>query len=328
VLQYHEIVRQILYDEPRPRRPLDSYEYDKYIHIVDIPLKDSIIGHIDGKRNLLICYFWALMFAIMNDTNLTFVNTSGISYGLRSSGDMNRGSAYLVYGSGVSPEIFYQNSLVSYSGSISTAVSFGQLSDRNRITLSGIAPDNAQEIGIYQVLIDVNNSSQTTMLARKVIYVPKGKAINYYIDFLMPWSYNWALLMYGILLDANVSGAIDADGNTYTLRSSGDVNAGVVRMRLSTTLYSWSPSLTNISYVIEPPTYRFLGHYTSYEYLFLLGATTPSSDISINTISVVQSLYDTGGVGHDTYILILPLQTPITLYAGRVNIIFLRLIAM
>jgi len=328
-LRYREIARQILYDVPINvmKRPLDSYEYDKYIHLIDIPLKETVIGHINGKRNILVFNFWLVFFGLLTDSNISdALDISGSTKTVGTAGDFNLAAAYLTYGYSTSPELFYQNSLVSYGGSISTSRSFGQLSDRNRITLSGVSPAEIQEIGIYQSVNPA--SSWTIMYARKQMYVPRNKTINYYIDFLMPWTYNCALLMYGFLSEANVSGAIDAYGASYTLRSSGDVNAGAVRMRVSQTLYSWSPSLTNISYDLELSTYRTVGNARSAVYLFIVGIASPTTDISVNTISLIQSLYDTGGTGHDTYVLILPLQTPITLYAGRTNVIFLRFVAM
>jgi len=328
-LQYREIAREIIHDIAIPRRPLDSYEYDKYIHIVDIPLKDTIIGHIDGKRNILVFNFWALMFGLLMNRSVDgLVDTGGEGYTVRSSGDTQFGSAYLVYGTGTTPEVFTQNALVAYSGSISTSRTFGQLSDRNRITLSGVVPADSQEIGVYQPLYDPNSIYHTTMLARKQMSISANKTVNYYIDFLMPWGYNWALLMYGILSEANVSGAIDVNNASYTLRSSGDVNAGPARIRVSKTAYSWSPSLTNISYDLELSTYWWLANYRSVVYLFLVGLATPSSDLSVNTIALIQSLFDTAVTAHDTYVLILPLSSPITLYAGRANLIFLRFVAM
>jgi len=326
----HELVREILNDVQLPKKPLDAYEFDKTIHLVDIPLYRTVIGHINGRRNVLTFNFWALMFGILGDFNAGgAVNTGGASYTLRTSGRVDYGAASLVYGSDSTPEAQNQYKLGSYVGSISTSISLGALSDRNRITLSGVVPGNAYELGIYQQFYEYSGSyAYTTMLARKAMFVPANSSVNWYIDFLYPWIQNMAVLMYGLLRYADVSGAVDDAGNSYVVRTSGDVNAGAVRLRLSSSQYSWSPTLTRIRSDLEATLYLTYANYQSVVHLFMTGIVIPSSDLTVNTIALVQPLYDSSGSTRYTYLAVIPLSSPITFYGGRANTVVIRLMAM
>jgi len=328
-LRYREIVREIENYVAKPRRPLDSYEYDKYVHLIDIPLRDTIVGCVNGERNLLVFNFWAVMFGLLMNTDVSnVINWTGGVYTIRTSGIVNAEPAHFRYGSGTIPETFTQYNIISAVGSATPSISFGQLADRNRITLSAVIPSDSQEIGIFQTLYDTSGNTRLVMFARKQMFIPANKTVNWYIDFLKPWTRNWALLMYGILGKLNAPGAVDVDNNTYILRTYVDVNAGPARIRVSKSPYSWSPDLCVISYDLEMTTYYWLSNLVSVVYLFLVGIATPSSDLTVNTIALIQSLYDSTGASHDTYVLILPLSNPITLYAGRTNMIFLRFVAM
>jgi len=326
---YSELIKQILEDMPPIKKPMDAYEFDKHIHIVDIPVKETVIGSILGRRNILVFNYWALLFGTLDNSDVGgAISAGGISYTLRTSNSVPVGSIYIAIGSGTTPEAFTQYNLVSSIKSLTSTVTFGQLSDRNRITVTGVTDTAAEEVGLFQQLYDTSSNKHTTMLARKLIHVDAGKTINYYIDFLNPWTYNFALIMYGIHTYSDVSGVTDTSGAQFKARSSGDVNSGPVRLRGSSQAYQWTPSLVNISSDIEFATYRYLVNYRFTVFYFIIGIAVPSSSLQLNTLSLIQGIYDTSASSHDVYQMVLPLSSPITLYAYTTNIVFLRLVAM
>jgi len=302
------------------------YEYDKNIHIIDV---SSIKGSANNREDLLVSNFWALFLGLLRDVAPgDVVDTGGGAYGLRSNGDVNFGAAYLTYGTSTIAETFTDYILRSYVGSIATTIAVTVLSDRVRISLSGILPATAYELGIYQSLYDTAGGARTTMLARTVGSWADGGAIIYDIDFLNPWVVNAAYLMYGILRNVNEA-MLKLDGSSVIARTSGDVNAASSYLVVSPSSVTWSPGLYNVPDAASMTTYYIdmLGM-RSIRYTALMGTAVPGTDMVVNTIGLYQPMFDSAGVTFTACHLVLPLASPITLYAGRNNIIVLRLLAM
>ena len=241
---------------------------------------------------------------------------------------MNAGAAYLTYGTSTLTETFTDNALRSYVGSITTTITVAVLSDRSRVSLSGVLPATAYELGIYQSLYDISGPTQITMLARTVGSWAGGRAVIYDIDFLNPWVMNAAYLLYGIFRNANEA-MVKLDGSGTIARTAGDVNAGSAYLVISPTRVTWSPGLYNV-----PDAASITTHYTdalgtrSIRYTALIGTVVPGTDIVVNTIGLYQPLYDSAGGTFTACHMVLPLASPITLYAGRNNLIVLRILAM
>jgi len=308
----------------------EPYEYDKGIYVADVAsIKGLVWVGRGAEEDLLVSNFWALFIGLLRNTDpADAVSTTGATYALRAYGDVNHGSAYLVYGTGTAQETFTDNALKSYTGSISTSISIAYLSDRTRVSLSGVVPATAYELGIYQSLYDTGGTIRTTMLARKVGSWSASQVANYNIDFLSPWVKQVGDLIYGILRNANVN-TQRIDGTTITLRTSSDVNADSVYLVLSPTSVSWSPSLYYIPGAVTPTNYYADTLGTRYIRMTVVnGLTAPSSDTQVNTLGLYQSVYDSGGATHTVCLLVLPLSYPITLYAARNNLVILRIVAM
>jgi hypothetical protein len=308
----------------------EPYEYDKGIYLLDV---SSIKGLVEvGRRaeeDLLVSNFWAVLIGLLRNVNPSdCVEIGGGSYSLRASGRVNAGGAYLVYGRSTAPATFTDNALKSYVGSISTSISIAYLSDRTRVTLSGAVPATAYELGVYQSLYEAGGSGRTIMLARMVGSWSAGQAVSYRIDFFSPWVKQVGDLIYGILMDTNVV-TQRIDGTTINLRTSVEVNAGSSYLVISPTKVSWDPSLYYVPGAVTPTNYYadILG--TRYIRATIIHALiAPSSDMQVNTLGLYQSVYDTTGATHPVCWLVLPLASPITLYAGRNNLIVLRILAM
>jgi len=329
-----EVAEYIVNMKPRIRMnrrfEFEPYVYDKGIYLLDV---SSIKGLVDvGKgveEDLLVSNFWALLLGLLRDTNsLDCVATDGTSSNINTAYDLNQAAAYLVYGTSTISETFTDNALKSPVGSISTSISISYLSDMTRVVLSGVVPATAYELGIYQSLYDTGGGGKTTMLARRVGSWSANQAVKYNIDFLSPWVKQVGDLIYGILRNADVS-TQRIDGTTITLRTSAEVNAGSAYLVISPTPVSWSPSLYSVPDAATPSNY-YTDILTS-RYIratIIHGLIAPSRDTQINTLGLYQSVFDNTGATHTVCWLVLPLSSPITLYAGRNNLIVLRILAM
>jgi hypothetical protein len=329
------VVSQVLKDlssiKPRVDRfnkrfEYSFYEYDKGIYVVDVK---GVKGSVDGRENILVSNFWALLIGILRNANAgDTVSTGGVSYTLASSADANADVAYLVYGSGTTPEAFTQIGLASRVGSISTTISISYLSDRTRIILSGTLPADAYEIGIEQNFYETGGPAKITLLARKVGFWSKGSSINYFIDYSYPWVRQIGDLMYGFHRNASTS-VIRVDGSTFTARTSADFNVDSAYIVLSPSPVTWSPSLYNVPSPLTPTDYSHHKLDTRIIRAVHFNAVyTPTSDTTINTIALYQPIYDTAGGSNTVCLLVIPLSSPATAYANRNNIFIIRIFAM
>ena len=326
-----ELSKELLYIKPRHERinprtfEYDVYEYDRGIYIVDV---SGVKGYISSDEDLLTSNWWALFLGSIRDVNPgDVVNTGGTAYSLRASSEPCYTAAYISYGTGTTPESFVDRTLVSRSGSISTSISIGYMSDRVRITLSGTIPSTSYELGIEQALYDSSGGLHTTLLGRKTGSWSASTAVAWYIDFLSPWVRGVGDYMYGIHRKANVT-MVRIDGTSFTARTSGDSNAGTIYLVASSDLVSWGPTLVAISNAFSLSNYYadILG--TRYIRATMIhGLYSPANDIQVNTIGLYFPVFDTAGVSQTVCILVQPLSSPITLYASRNNLIVLRIIA-
>jgi len=326
-----ELSRELLGLKPRlsnysnRRGEYRIYEYDKGIYVVDVK---GIKGYVAGEEDLLVSNWWALLLGLIRKVDpLDCVSTGGSVYNLRASGDVNVSVAYLVYGTGTAQEAFIDFALKGYAGSITTSITIGYMSDRVRVSLSGIVPSASNELGIYQTLYDTSGGKPTAMLARRVGSWSANQAVSYNIDFLQPWVRGIGDYMYGILRDTDVLMA-RIDGTTFTARTSGVSNAGSTYLVASSDLVSWDPTLVAISNAFSLSNYYadILG--TRYMRATMIhGLHSPANDIAVNTIGLYFPVFDTSGVSQPVCILVQSLASPITFYASRNNLVVLRIIA-
>ena len=300
----------------------DVYEYDKGIYVVDVK---GVIGYIAGEEDLLTSIWWAIFLGLIRNVDVGDVMCSdGSARTITTSGDVNQSSAWISYGTGTTPESFLDYILKSRSGTISTSISLGYLSDRIRITLSGTLPASAYELGIEQYTL---STTFYNLFGRKTGSWSAGQAIAWYIDFLPPWVRGIGDLMYGYHANINVS-MVRVDGVSFTARTTGDLNAGSTYLVASSDLVSWSSTLIAISNAFSLSNYYADILSTRYIRATMIhGLYSPANDIAVNTIGLYFPVFDTAGTSQTVCILVQPLSSPITLYASRNNLIVLRIIA-
>ena len=331
-----EFIRELSWDlldiKPRldnyrnKRNEYRVYEYDKNIHVIDVK---GVKGYIAGEEDLLVSNWWALFLGLIRDTNTgDVVQTDGSVLSLRSQTDVNNGAAYISYGTGTTPEGFTDNTLKSRSGSISTSITVGYMSDRVRITLSGTLTSAASELGIEQSLFRTDNYAGTFLLGRRTGSWSANQAVAWYIDFLSPWVNQVGSYMYGILMNADVT-VTRIDGVPFTARTSGDSQSGTAYLVASSSSVTWSPSLYNIPNAFSLSNYMTDVLGTRYiRATFFHGLYSPANNIQVNTIGLYFPTYDTNGNTQTVCLMVQPLSSPVTLYAGTNNLIVLRIVAM
>jgi hypothetical protein len=304
----------------------EPYEYDKGIYVIDVK---GIKGYISGEEDLLVSNWWALLMGLLRKVDVGDVyDIGGSARSLRTSYIVNYGAAYLSYGSGTMPESFIDYSLKSKVGDISTSFAVGYMSDRTRVTLSGVVPADASELGIEQQLSDTLDIYYYCLLGRRTGSWSQNQAVSWYIDFLNPWVRAVGDLMYGILRYANVP-MVRIDGVSFTALTTGAVNYSSAYLVASGDVVTWYPTLYNIPDAFSLSTYY--ADILSSRHIratILHGLYSPVNDITVNTVGLYFPVYDTNGASQITCILVQPLSNPITLYASRNNLIVLRLLAV
>jgi hypothetical protein len=327
-----ELSKELLHVKPRygrvnPRTfEYDVYEYDRGVYVVDVR---GVEGHVSGDEDLLVSNWWALFLGLIREVNAgDVVDLSGAGYTLRSTGDVNPGSAYIAYGTGTAPESFVDRTLQARAGSISTTITIGYLSDRVRISLSGILPSDSSELGIEQNLYDTSVNTRTTLLGRKVGSFTSGQGVTWNVDFLSPWVRQIGDYMFGVHINGNVT-MVRIDGVSFTARTGADSNAGSSYLVASSSVVTWDPGLSGITgaFSLINLFADVLGTRVVRSTI-IYGLSSPSSDVEVNTIGLYFPVFDTVGNPQTTCILVQPLASPITLYAGRNNLIVLRIIAL
>ncbi len=296
-------------------------------HIVDLYLDKTVEGRVNGTKNVITRAYWVLMLTALAHSCLITRNRDGIDRWVCGERDINAGAAYLQIGTGTAPESFSQYNLATPGPTISTSIAFGTGTDRNRVSLTGAAPAAFNELGVFQPLF-YDSTTPHYLFARKAISGSTGQAINYSFDFFDPWSYNTALMMFGVFRDANVDGAVDIGGTVFTLRTAGDFTESAARLVISETAESWTPTKTSITNPIELTTYYAILSAENIVYLILTGVIAPATSLTVRTIGLVQKLYGTDNIARNCLMLLQPLATPITFEANRTNMVQLRLIAL
>jgi hypothetical protein len=334
-----QLVRDIVVDlsEERPKtragEPYRDWEYDKRITVVDVSGAESIKGlvYVDNKyvdHNILTSWFWAMIIGLLADSSVSdVVSTGGVANPLLMNQYSGYGSAWMSVGSSDIAESFLDINLRSYVKNLATTITLGSTSSDSRVTLTATTDVDTKEVGVFQNLYYATYSYTAYMYARKVVYVPAGKTITWSLTFSQPWSKRMAELMYGIFRYAN-SGIVRTDGTIFTARTTGDVNAGRAYLVYSSTQVTWSPDLYAVPNAQGlSMMYWDAFNQRSFRLWGLLGSITPGTDVTVNTLGIYQPIYDTSGVAQTVCLAVLPLSTPVTFYANRVNLVMLRIVA-
>jgi len=309
------------------RKPFTPIEIKRGVYVIDIPVRKTIIGHVNGKRNVLNYIFWGTIFEMLqNGGSFGATDTCGDSIIMGYLLDVNSSPmsvGTLIYGSSSSSPSFSSTSIPNICGSISPQISIGTLSDRTRITYYGTLPSNINcqinELGIC----GTDGYGCCVFIAILQQSFSPGTAVAYYIDLLEPWLQNFGLILYSALTRSSVSGVIDTSGNSQTFSSIANSSTLIG----SVNQYTWSPTMYSITQDVIFSTSHDVSVSTTYATDYIQGTASPSSNMEIYTLGLLQTLNPVSGSRYQAFILILPLSSPITLYANQQNTVSLRLVA-
>jgi len=299
-------------------KPFEPIELKRGLYIIDVPLKKTVIGHINGKRNTLVVEFWEIAIGI---------EAGSCCYSYCKQYGMGSGGRFgLSYGYGTGSTSWTECNLQDPAGGVNTQSTIGILSDRTRVSLIGVLPNQlsspATEVGVIQPEY-IGGDVYAFMIARVTGSWSGGTTIVYYIDYLQPWTSNFAYLVYSFNTGSGVT-VTDTSGNSISTAYNEYTGSSI--MIGSVNSYTWSPTLYSITEDVVFNTSHSVSIGSAVATDYILGTVTPSQTMQIQTLGLVQN-YTSGSSSYPVLIFVLPLPSPITLYANQLNQVYLRLVA-
>jgi len=303
------------------------------VEIIEIEIpRRTISGHIyiDKEyvgKNVLLNNFWSYFLGFLLDLNTPARDQQGLGYTLQTAGHPNVSPAVVCIGGSNVSESFAQYKLQGSFSCYSATITLGIDSSKNAsiITISSGAGISGYETGVRQALQDTGNVTYYTFLSRKVLTISAGQIVTHKWILTMPWLLNTATLLWGLLGDENVA-MTNINNAQFTAKTKYEANASGQRIILSESAISFTPSLTTLPNMISITTYNMFNRVDLVVYAIVLGIYIPDTDKTIQTIGMVQDIYDTGGAKHTVLTLAYPLPTPINAKAGKSYIFMIRIV--
>jgi hypothetical protein len=308
-----------------PRKTLrEIYEKDL---VIIVRADKTIEGRVNGKKNILVWNFWQLLNGTLADANVSYAGLTGaINPGgnpLRTSGDVNYGSAYVTFGTNTVPEAYDQYALGSRSTALEGAViSPGVIAESGqyRIRFGRVSAGTVYEVGLYQALRETTGATYDAMLGR-VVYsggIPSGKNVYYDILVKPPFLKNFVYYIFGLLTNTDQR-LVDRSGATFTARTSDEKQLGGLYMKVGTGTGAFDFGTYELTSPLDcvSATNIYWGDKT-YSFLQASGAIRFTSAYTVAEVGVYQNIYDTGGAIHPTLLMRFVLPSPVSRNPGDV----------
>jgi hypothetical protein len=320
---HFDVYRTFTKREVRPLREADI--------ICVLPLHKCIEGWLKtpkgAYKNLLVSNFFSLLFGTINETNMVAQDISGTTLSgttaLRSAGDVNYGSGYLVFGTGTGTTGFSSYSLQSRSTALEGATASPSIyisSSEGRSRLARATAGTVYEVGIYQGIYRADGATSTVMWGRVVppSSVPTGYTAFYDVIFKPPFTHNMTRIIHALLTESAVDGGVDISNATLAFRGN-DVNAGVTRrLFLGTNTADLDHTIAVPTNPYEIDNYQTFSYsYGSYYNHFVLGAKKLDVDINIAELFLVGPFYDSSGGTRNCAIVRWPISPAVSKKAGE-----------
>jgi len=296
--------------------------------VVEVETGFGVRGEVDGEENTVLANMYAVLMGLLLEANVAgvVVDTGGATITLRTAGDVSAGVYDLCYGTGTAPESLPDYTLTGLT-CVTPTRAYTEADSETYIVATHTPGAAFSEVGIRGALYDTAGNTRPILLTRKVMSVAAGREVRARIVVGRPWVRSFWRLLNGVLTNTNQP-ARNIGGVDITLRSSGDVNAGPVRLIYTGQPVTWSPDLYSLPGAIELPTERYTVWDRRFLMLSLIGRITPPEPVTIRALGLVQSLFDTGGTAHDVLLAAYPLPEPATLEANKAYSIMWRLVAI
>jgi hypothetical protein len=291
--------------------------------VIAVDMGKAFSGLINNRvRNLLVWNFWSLLLGTLGKINPSFTDTGGTAYYFRTSGDVNAGVAFVVFGTSSAAESFSQYAL----GSRSTALEGASISptiiresDKRRLRFGRVSAGAVSEVGIYQSVYDSGGYTRTAMWCRKVYSVPSS-GYNVYYDIIVktPFLDNLVNILFGILTNSNQP-VTKMDGGTITSRSSSEVQGGAAYLLIGTSSAPFDftqYALTNPIFLTSA--YNYFDSKWTWLMAIMTGVTRFTTSYTVAELGIGQKIYDTAGYLYDVLLARILLPTTITRSAGDI----------
>lgn len=299
---------------------------DSYVH--EINIKPALSGYVNNFKNLILYNYYHTLFNLMTDTSTSLINIFGSTITASTNSDANYSTIGIVYGTGASPPAFGNYSLTSMTSRALSTSSISCTQQECILNFVHTPSSSYSEIGLIQRFGTSSTSSSDILLTRTVMNIQANKQVIYRLRYGYPFTESFARIMYGFHMDQGIN-TIRVDGNTFTARTSGDLNNGSVYIVASQDAVEYSTSLYYIPNAFTIPTSNTLSSSTGvFTSIISTGSISPQDDITVRTIGLYQNIFDTGGGTHTVCVAVIPLATPITFRKGVNNCILLRLLAL
>jgi len=291
-----------------------------------IDILPSFKGYVNGKPNKLLFNFYTLVLRYLHNSTRTYLKTDGGYAGWEGEGCR---VTQLVVGQDTEPPSFNDYTLVSSASKYLNPRTFEILSDRMRVNGQWVSDGSYKSIAWGFG----NGGSSYGLLNKILVTIAKDQIVTLRINIFEPWTKNMGYLLGGLLTDQNLLGLVDTGGNTHDIRASDNnvsVVAGASRIVIGTGVNPFSFDDYYLESMTEIPT--LCGYRYPSDYSFVLGywasSYVPPTEMTINEIGLVQSLYSSDGNTYDALMCRIVLSEPITLVPNKTNFIMIRLLAM
>jgi len=310
---------------------LTPMEISKRVWLIDFPLRTY--GEHNGKKNVLTFEFYGLMFSLLANQPFTLVRfTDGSTYTYVQEGSEFHGLYF--YESAKSPAFskLVYGTADAFVATNNVLKSFSEQSDRLIISWSCTAPINAQSV-LSQIAVGSDVATSTIItLAGNDVAITSGQTITWRLNLFEPILKNFGYVLYGLLSASAPTGVVDLSGTSHDVRTNDyetKVATGNPKVQFGTSNNPFSFDDYAITNPIE--TTPEIAKYEASDYKYIAVVFTchivPANDTDIYEIGIVRTLYDSGGNTYDALLTRMVLSEPITLYGGKTNVIFIRLLA-
>jgi len=311
-----------------PRLPYGkAYELHKRVHLIDLPV--NVKGFVNGKKNRFTRPFFTGLVNWFSTKELRAINTDGNERPVFLAQYVSADVARISIGQDTDDILFSDYHLVGASYIASDLVSYQELADRIRVVAEAIATVNGTSVGLcMRPVYQAPNYYTTFLIAGRLQSVATDQVIDYYLDFYEPWTLNFALAWYGVL-GYTTAVLKDTTGATATINFQTNYSyRGIARLTVGTSNTPFSFGDYGLTNPVEISNTWIGESSQSYVFGIVHGAYVPATDVNIYEVGLVQKLRDTGGVDHDFLMCRIVLPSPITLVAGKNNLLLLRILGM
>jgi len=302
----------------------------KRIWLVDFPIKTY--GLINERKNVLTYNFYAILFAILTGQPQTVVGyIDGNTGEFNCKGGSTRILAFYTTAKSPSFSKLIYGAPDGYISKENVLLSFTEQSDRLVLSMSGVAPKDAQSfVSVFGV--GTTSGIIVTAIAGKDILISAEQTVTWRLNLFEPILKNTGYILYGIASYSNPTGVLDISGTSHDVRTSNDTlvfATGTVKVQFGTSNTPFSFDNYMITDPIEttPSITKYVASDYKYIFLILTCYITPTSDTDIYEIGLVRTLYDSAGNTYDALLARMVLSTPITLYGNKTNVVLIRLLA-